>query len=92
MTHEATFEALDVDYTAQLDLLIQQGREIIDQNHAVIEQMEQLTDSSQHHVYLDYLPHVYNISALILGTIIVYILFRLVVSFLSRVFSDRCNY
>lgn len=100
MTNEAeyyTYEAFDVDYTEQLDRLIanqedleMQLAELIEQGEAAQTELEALTAASA--ANLPYLPHIHQSTALILGTMIVYILFRLVVSFLSRIFSDTSTY
>lgn len=63
------------DYDLELDLIIEQQQEI----------NSQLDQANQ---YLAYLPHIYNFCALILGLLIVVVVWRLLSSFLGRVFND----
>lgn len=77
-----TFEAAETfdifgfpDYDLELDLIIEQQQE----TNSQLEQANQ---------YLAYLPEIYNLCALILGLLIVIVLWRLLSSFLGRVFND----
>lgn len=93
MTDEAyTYEAFDVDYSEHLSELIRQGEDISYQLEILIEQGNSQAETLEQLELLQYLPYVYQSCTLILGVIIVFILYRLVVSFLSRVFSDSNNY
>lgn len=94
MTEEAyTYEAFDfVDYSDQLSDLIQQGEDISYQLETLIDQVNSQAETLEQLEYLQYLPYLYQSCTLILGVIIVYILFRFVVSFLNRIFSDKGNY
>lgn len=73
------FETFDLfsypDYDLELDLIIEQQQET----------NLQLEQSNQ---YLAYLPQIYNVCALILGLLIVIAVWRLLSSFLGRVFND----
>lgn len=73
------FETFDLfgysDYDLELDLIIEQQQE----TNLQLEQANQ---------YLAYLPEIYNVCALILGLLIVIAVWRLLSSFLGRVFND----
>lgn len=64
------------DYGFELDMIIEQQEEI----------KEQLTEANQ---YLAYLPQIYNVGALILGSLIVVFVWRLLTSFIGRAFNDN---
>ena len=93
MTMEAldTYEAYDIDYTPLFEELIEQGAESGRALDTIVIQGENL-EYLEHLSALEYLPHIYRTTVLILGTMIVYITFRLVVSFLSRIFADRTSF
>lgn len=71
-----TLELFDYpDYGLELDLIIEQQQE----TNAQLEQANQ---------YLAYLPEIYSFCGLILGLLIVVVVWRLLTSFLGRVFND----
>lgn len=67
-----------IDYTAQLDDIYYRLDELTEST-AVIE---------ENTANLAYLPHIYQNTALLLGIVIVFILFRFVMGFISSVFND----
>lgn len=71
-----TLELFDYpDYGLELELIIEQ-------------QQETNTQLDRANEYLAYLPEIYNVCALILGLLIVVLVWRLLTSFLGRVFND----
>ena len=79
-----------IDYTAQLQELSGQLEDITTQLEDVVKYSVSL-DKQVIEIKED-TAEIYTSSGLILGTMIVFILFRFVTSFLSRIFSDTTNY
>ena len=73
-------ETLDIfgypDYGLELDTLIEQQ----EQTNTQLEQANE---------YLAYLPQIYNVGALTLGLLIVIVVWRLLTSFIGRVFNNN---
>lgn len=79
ITETSEAEYSEYDYTGQLDDI-----------YYKLEQIEESTVLINENVqYLAYLPHIYEVTALILGSMIAITVYRLVTSFISRVFSDN---
>lgn len=78
-TNEAA-ETLEIfgypDYGLELDTLIEQQ----EQTNAHLEQSIE---------YLAYLPQIYNVVALVLGLLVAIVVWRLLTSFIGRVFNDN---
>lgn len=78
-TYEAA-ETLDIfgypDYGLELEL-------IIEQQEKTNTQLEQSIE------YLAYLPQIYNVVALVLGLLVAIVVWRLLTSFIGRVFNDN---
>ncbi len=89
MTAEAgTYESwLEPDYSEQLeDILI----EVQNQNEFLADIHRQEVEQTR--LLNSYMPQIYTVSALLLGSIIVITLFRLLTSFLGRVFNDTSKF
>ncbi len=72
-----TLEMFDYpDYGLELDTLIEQQ----EQTNANLEQSIE---------YLAYLPQIYNVVALVLGLLVAIVVWRLLTSFIGRVFNDN---
>ncbi len=89
MTAEAwTYESwLEPDYSEQLDNILS---EVQNQNEFLTEIQRQ--EVEQTHLLNSYMPQIYTVSALFLGSFIVITLFRLLTSFLGRVFNDTSKF
>ena len=78
-TYEAA-ETLEIfgypDYGLELDTLIEQ-------------QEQTNTNLEQANEYLAYLPQIYNVVALVLGLLVAIVVWRLLTSFIGRVFNDN---
>ena len=64
------------DYGLELDTLIEQQEKTNTQLEQSIE-------------YLAYLPQIYNVVALVLGLLVAIVVWRLLTSFIGRVFNDN---
>lgn len=82
-----------IDYTGQLQEITAQLQEMTELCDSIDTELRLIREDTYTNLkYLQYQPEIYKTSALLLGTVIVYILFRFIISFLSRIFSDRTNY